>query len=246
MKSKRYRWVCVIGMSLASNGATFGQATKQSNEGKAQAESGADKSGPRTERRRAGRRAGRPGARDRGQKQVRWEELSEQDQRQIEKFMEDNMPQMFVKLQRVKDQNDEQYARRMKRMGPEIKRLMETMREDPERGSMLLKERKLQFEMRDAVDQYRSAVDDTTKQATKARLYTLAVQAFEKQNERREQEMRELEARVADLKERLDDAKKMKGSLVERRVEEMLASPPKNSRRQSDRRPAEAEVEGED
>lgn len=171
---------------------------------------------------------GRPGGPEFGRPTDRprpWSELSEPEHRQIERFMEEHFPRLYVEMQKLKDRDEVRYARRMTRIAPQMLQIMETMRTDPQRGTLMIRERQLEFEIQKTIARYRSAKDDEAKRRIREQLEGLVGKAFDDRNERRQMEVRELEARLSELQSRLSESQKMRPALIRQRVEDMLEKP---------------------
>lgn len=163
---------------------------------------------------------GRPAGRPRP-----WSDLPEPERRQIERFMEEHFPRMYVELQKLKDRDEVRYARRMTRIAPQMRKIMETMRTDPQRGTLMVRERQIEFEVQQTIARFRSAKDDAAKRQSREHLEGLVGKAFDFRNERRQMEVRELEARLSELQTRLSESEKMRQALIRQRVEDMLEKP---------------------
>lgn len=159
-----------------------------------------------------------------------WLEYPEVEQRQIEKFIEENFPRIYVELRHLKDQNVRRYNFRMTRMAMQMKRIMETIKVDPQRGLSMIRERQVEMDIFQAVQAYRQADNDAARLRIKGKLTELAAQAFDFRHERRQEEIQDLEARLDLLKTRLADSEAMKSELIRRHVEDILSrpSPPSN------------------
>jgi hypothetical protein len=161
--------------------------------------------------------------------------------------MEEHFPRMYVELQRLKDGDETRYVRRMTRIAPQMRQIMEAMRTDPQRGTLMVRERQLEFEIQQTIARFRSAKDDEAKRRIREHLDGLVGKAFDCRNERRQMEVRELEARLSELQTRLSESEKMRPALIRQRVEDMLEkpAPPPDGEEGDDReaRPEEPESE---
>jgi len=139
--------------------------------------------------------------------------------------MEEHFPRMYVVLQKLKDRDDIRYARRMTRIAPQMRQIMEAMRTDPQRGTLMVRERQIEFEIQQTIAHFRSAKDDEAKRRIREQLEGIVGKAFDCRNERRQMEVRELEARLSELQTRLSESEKMRPALIRQRVEDMLEKP---------------------
>lgn len=188
---------------------------------------------------------GRPGGPEFGRPADRprpWNDLPEPERRQIERFMEEHFPRMYVELQRLKGRDESRYTRRMTRIAPQMRQIMEAMRTDPQRGTLMVRERQLEFEIQQTIARFRSAKNDEGKRRNREHLDDLVGKAFDCQNERRQMEVRELESRLSELRSRLSESEKMRPALIRQRVADMLEKPaPKPDAENDDGREARPE-----
>ncbi len=169
---------------------------------------------------------GRPGMAGPEGRPKLWPQLPQAERRQIEKFIEENFPRLFVELQRLKDTNERRYVRRMTRLAPQMRRIMETLRRDPQLGALMIRERQVEMEIWQTIAAYHQTEDAAAKARLRKQLAELAAKAFDCRHQRRELEVRELEARLSMLQTRLSEADKARDALIERRVIELLERPP--------------------
>jgi len=154
-----------------------------------------------------------------------WGEVPEPERRQIERFIEEHFPRMYVELQGLKDRDEIRYARRMTHIAPQMRQIMEDMRADPQRGALMIRERQLEFEIRQTVAEYRKAADDSARRRIRQHLEELCGKVFDCRSERRQMEVRELEARLSELQSRLSESEKMRPALIRQRASELLERP---------------------
>jgi chromosome segregation ATPase len=133
---------------------------------------------------------------------------------------------MFVELDRLQERNPQRFERRMSMIAPQVRRLMEVMRTDPQRAALMVRERKLELETRLTAGQYHRAATEAERQRLRARLEQLESEAFDVQNERRQLEIRDAEARLAELRGRVAETQAMRDELIRRRVDRLLERPP--------------------
>ena len=154
-----------------------------------------------------------------------WSEVPEPERRPIERFIEEHFPRMYVELQRLKDGDEGRYMRRMTHIAPQMRQMMEAMRTDPQRGTLMIRERQLDFEIRQTVAQYHQAEGEAAKQRIRAHLEEVCGKVFDCRSERRQMEVRELEARLTELQTRLSESEKMRPALIRQRASELLERP---------------------
>ena len=132
---------------------------------------------------------------------------------------------MYVELQGLKDRDEIRYVRRMTHIAPQMRQIMEVMRADPQRGALMIRERQLEFEIRQTVAQCRKAEDDSARRRIRQHLEELCGKVFDCRSERRQMDVRELEARLSELQSRLSKSEKMRPALIRQRASELLERP---------------------
>lgn len=139
------------------------------------------------------------------------------------KFVEDNFPQLWVEMSDLRDRNQNLFRRRMRRLLPDFARLMETVRRNPEKGALLVRERQLHLRIRHLARDYRAETAEPQRQEMRKQMHELSGQAFDCELKRRTMEVRELEARLAMFKERITEQRRMREALVTKRAERALS-----------------------
>lgn len=155
-----------------------------------------------------------------------WNETPEAERKQVERFMEEHFPRLYVEMQRLKDRDEDRYSKRMSRIAPQMRKIMETMRTDPQRGTLMIRERKVEFEIQQTIARFRGAKDDEARRQIREHLDELVSKSFDCRNERRQMEVRELEARLSELHNRLLESEKLRPELIRERVSELLKRRP--------------------
>lgn len=151
--------------------------------------------------------------------------LSDEERGRVEAFIREHFPVMAAELDRVKGQNPRLYERRMARIAPEVHRLMEVFQRDPQQGALMIRERRLDMELRLLSMRFRHANNDTDRQRIRARMHEAASELFDVRHERRAGEIRTLESRILELRERHEQAARMRGQIIEREIRERLERP---------------------
>ena len=162
----------------------------------------------------AGRGGGPPGP--------AWDQLPDAGPQADREFVEEHFPQLHVELRKLEDLRPEVFRRRMTHIAHEMRQLMIALKDDPQRGALLIRERQLAMQIRETVGRYRSAEDGDQRQRARRRLRELSGQVFDCQRERRTVEVRDLEARLGEMKGRLAEQERMREQLIDRRVKDIL------------------------
>ena len=165
-----------------------------------------------------------------------WQRMTKPEQARMMTFVEEHFPRMYLELDGAKKNQPKRFAKRMGRIAPEMRRVMETMEVQPERGALMIQDRRLDIEMRRLARQYRVADDDESKSRLRQKLQDASGKAFDCQQQRRAMDIRELEARISELKQRHEEATQMREELVEQSVNERLDMPDRGAARRRGRR----------
>ena len=152
-----------------------------------------------------------------------WNRMSEAEKEKVQTFMEEHFPQMYLEMQRLRERSPERFDRRIRWVVHDIQEMMDLMEIQPGRAALMIQERKLMFQMRRTARQYHRAENSNGKDKTKERFRDLCAQAFDCRHQRREMEISELEARVAELKLRHAEAAKIRDKLIDQEVEDHLS-----------------------
>lgn len=141
----------------------------------------------------------------------------------------DFMPGMAQKLEGLRDNNPDQFNLILHRLiNHRIGYLMRLKTEDPDGYALSLDERKLEMSTYDLGRRVsRASGDDAAKLETQLRqkLHDL----FAARIKGREHELSMLEQRLDALRAQLDQQKQQKQALIDKRYDELLASPPQSS-----------------
>jgi hypothetical protein len=154
-----------------------------------------------------------------------FQRLSDGERANVEAFINEHFPVLAVELDRVRQNNPRVFERRMARIAPEILRLMEVFQRDPQQGALLIRERRLDMELRLLGMRFRHANNDADRQRVRAQMGEAASELFDIRHERRAGEIRTLESRIRELKERHDQAARMREQTIEREVRDRLNRP---------------------
>jgi hypothetical protein len=151
--------------------------------------------------------------------------MTDEERSVVKAFIEERFPRMYVELERLEEHSPERYARRMARIAPEMRRLMEILDTDPERGTLMIQERQQDIMLRFIARRYRSAEDPEDQAKLHGRARELAEKLFDVRHQRQALEIRELETRLDELKGRHEQAAQMRDQLIERELTDLLDGP---------------------
>ncbi len=175
----------------------------------------------------------RPGRGFRGQGRAPsplWNRMSQEERQRIEDFIEEHFPMMYEELRKIRAKHPERFERRLRKMASEIRHLMELIEVDPQRARLVLRERRLDMRIRLAAHHYHAAGNDGERRELREHIHGLVQEAFNCRMERREFEIRDLEARLEELRDRLGMMEEMREARVEREINELLEARPWHDR----------------
>ncbi|MEK6675737.1 MAG: hypothetical protein AABZ47_08790 [Planctomycetota bacterium] len=153
-------------------------------------------------------------------------EMTEVERNQLREFIREHFPIISEELDRLRDRTPELYERRLRRIAPEMRRLFELVRSDPQRGLLMIQERKLDMQVRLIARRYHMARDDQERAELRFEVRKKAEQLFDLRRQRRELEIQELETRITDLRNRLKETALRREQVIDEDVREFLEQPP--------------------
>ncbi len=165
-----------------------------------------------------------------------WSRMSDDERAEFEVFMEEHFPKMFLEMQALQERNPDGFDRRIGLIVYVIRQMMDLLETQPERGALMIQERQLKFQMRRQARRYQSAKNPKGREKAKDQFRELCALSFDCRHQRREMEIRELEARIAELQLRHEEAATMRDELIDQEVEAHL-SPERGPRGPKGRRP---------
>lgn len=151
-----------------------------------------------------------------------WRELPERRRKQVVRFIEEHFPRLWVELQDLREHRPDRFRERIRRLFPDFSRLMEVMRNDPRKGTLLIRERQLHLRIRHLVNEFHKGKEPTIRKRMRKEIREVCGEAFGCQLERRAMEVRALESRLGELKGRLAEQEVMRDEIISRRVRELL------------------------
>jgi len=181
-------------------------------------------------------RARRAGPDRRGPKATPWKEMSETDRKAVTNFMHEHFPRMEVEMDRLKAEAPLRYERRMERVAPEMRRLMAAKEKDPRRASVLIRERQMGLQLQQMATDYHAADDESAKERIRKSIRELASEEFDTRRERRNQEVRQLETKLDELKSRLAEMESVRDEMLDKRTREILERGQRENDKSDDRR----------
>ncbi len=224
--SSRPTWVILVTLLVladrpflfAQNGDKVGNAVVLRSDKRAYQYDTPPAKGPKD--RAAGRRGGPPAG--------LWKRMSEDERGELLGFIEQHFPTMFEELERTQGRHIDRFERRMKRIAPDMRHLMEAMDTHPKRAVLMIRERRLDIRIQRLTSKYHATQDQTKRRELRGEIRALFRKAVECRHDRRGVEIRELEERIAELKRRHQARAKAREKIIERELQERLDRPRRN------------------
>lgn len=154
-----------------------------------------------------------------------WSRLSEEERERIRTFMKENFPAVFEELEQLRAEQRERFEARIRRVVPEMWELMDMLEIDPERASLLIRERRIDMDLRRLGMRFRFAVTDEERGRILESMHALASEAFEVRHQREAIEIRDIETRLQELKARHARAEQERGSWIEEHLRRRMEAP---------------------
>ncbi len=175
-----------------------------------------------------------PGEGPGGRGPVPWQRLAEPEKARLKRFVEEHFPRLAVEMDKLRQTSPQRFERRMTRIAMEMRRLMEVMERDPGRGTAMIRERQVAFQIHQLAMEYHESKDDAQRENLREKLEEAVTSEFQVRMARRAEEVREMETQLVELKGRLSEMKSLRDDLIDRRVRELLEKPrPSNRPRQA-------------
>jgi len=142
--------------------------------------------------------------------------LTESQEGEVGDFIKANDPSMYERLNAAKSRNPRMYRRRMSG-------IWNTVHEDPEARAQLAKQFKANRLARDLAAQY-SRADEKEKPDVKKKLDAAVGELFDADLSRKELQLKNMQANIVKLKEKISERRKMKDKIVASRVERLIGA----------------------
>lgn len=154
-----------------------------------------------------------------------WNRLSEEERERIREFMRLNFPGVFEELEQMRQERREQFEKRIRRVIPDMWELMDLMEIDPQRGQLMIKERRIDMDLRRLGAKFRMSKDEADKERVQKEMSDLGQQAFEVRHQREALEIQDIESRLQELKDRHTAAEEDRDQWVEDHVRQRMEQP---------------------
>jgi hypothetical protein len=155
-----------------------------------------------------------------------WRQMPEPERQKLKHFIEEHFPRLALELDGLRERAPQRFERRMMRIGADMRRLMEMVERDPQRGLTMIRERQVAIQLRQLVTEYHDSSDDARRAELRGKIADAVSREFQVRMERRKAEVRQMETRLAELRGRLAETDSLREDLISRRVRELLEKPP--------------------
>lgn len=145
--------------------------------------------------------------------------LTEKEREALMAFAKEHFPQIYELL---KGAPPEHQHRILRRVGWPLLRLMRLQRHDPELAEKLIAEHKIEMELAQLKRDYQEFPSESARESIKQKMRTLLEQRFDLRQKRLELEIRALEKRLEEARQRLDRQESNRQKLVDAEVERMI------------------------
>lgn len=155
-----------------------------------------------------------------------WRQMPEPERQKLKHFIGEHFPRLALELDGLRERAPQRFERRMMRIGAEMRRLMEMVERDPQRGLMMIRERQVAIQLRQLAMEYHNSSDDARRTELRGKIADAVSEEFQVRMERRRAEVRQMETKLAELRGRLAETDSLREDLISRRVRELLEKPP--------------------
>ncbi|MBI1336625.1 MAG: hypothetical protein GC164_06655 [Phycisphaera sp.] len=126
-------------------------------------------------------------------------------------------PQLAKQLEALREKNPERVAQMLRQHWPRLQEIVDTRESDPEFFNLRVSDIRLTRERMDLIGQFRKATRSsniTTLNVLRDQLLANIQEHFEVRQEMRRKELEQLESRVTELKQKLDDREKQRDQII--------------------------------
>lgn len=139
------------------------------------------------------------------------------------KFMEEHFPGMHEHMSNLKSRSPRLFERRMRMMLPRMTRMMDHYENDPVSGEMMIKEHRLNFEIRMRAERLLGTEDEAARSRLRDELRSIVRERFETRLQLRKAEIGRLERRINAVKENLARDERQMETIIDREVDDIIA-----------------------
>ena len=111
---------------------------------------------------------------------------------------------------------------KLRRIIPRITRVMREMEQDAEMGQLGVQEIKLEIKARELRRSYFATQDEASKASIRKEMETLAGQLFDVRHARGKKHIEQLEQRLQNMRQRLEEAEKNRAQLIKEKLDKAL------------------------
>lgn len=138
------------------------------------------------------------------------------------RFLKENYPDQYARLAALRKDSPREFYQQMRHILPRIRFLMDTMQRNPALGEVMVREHRLEMDIRDAVETYHKTTDEQKAADLRARVRELVGQQFDARQRRLQLMIEELEKELARKKDMLADQARRRDTCIDEDLERRL------------------------
>lgn len=143
----------------------------------------------------------------------------------LREFIRENFPLLHDELEKKRDLPGERGDRRLMRAIGEMRELMEISDINPERGRLLIAERRAEMVLRKLGTRYRLAESDAMRAEIRLQMKEQSAVIFDARQQRHALEIQDLRSRLTELQQRHSEAAERREQLIDELVEDRIRAP---------------------
>lgn len=147
------------------------------------------------------------------------------DSPRLREFIRENFPLLHEEIERRRDLLGDRADRRFLRAIGEMRELMEINDISPERGRLLITERRAEMVLRKLGARYRLAESDAMRNEIRQQMKEQSALIFDARQQRHALEIQDLRTRLTELQQRHAEAAERREQLIDELVDERIRAP---------------------
>lgn len=147
--------------------------------------------------------------------------LSEEELQHLHDFVKQHFPEQYERMKRPWQDDPASRQRIASRIWPKLSQVILAYRRNPELGTLMIQDQKIEEEVRKKVHAYRDASEDRRKEIEQE-VRSLMSEQFDIRQKRRALEIAELEKRLAEQKRMLEERSANKDAIIRREIDRRI------------------------
>lgn len=137
-------------------------------------------------------------------------------------FLKEQYPQLYERLNELKEKDEHAFHRQLGRMLPRMPELMNIIEGDPTLGKLIIDEHRLEMDIRDALVEYRETKDEGAISQLKGRIRDLISKQFDVRQEKLKLMIANMERELERKKQYLKEQAAKKDKVIDRELQRRL------------------------